>query len=67
MKKWSISICLLICTLGAVAQEAMESTAETGGGRIEYFSADQKGWMIAVFTIIIIVIVLRTFRNKPDV
>lgn len=67
MKKWLIS-CLLICgTLIIKAQQAAETIAEQPEVRESWFSNETKWTMVYIFTGAIILIVLRTFRNKPEI
>ena len=63
MKKWlTITLANLIAFV-SLAQETAEETYEPEN----YFSDDMQRIMLIVFAIAVIILVLRTFRNKPEV
>ena len=66
MKKW-LSIALFnFLAFATLAQEVASDTVETGLRR-GYFTNNMKWTMVYIFGGVVILLVLRTFRNKPDV
>lgn len=56
-----------LSSIAAIAQHAADTTSSEPAPLGGYFSNDAKWIMVYVFTFILIIIVLRTFRNKPEV
>ncbi len=62
MKKYILATTLLVFTLVTWAQEAAAETEPVGRS----WSEETKTWLLAAFVVINILLVLRTFRNKPS-
>ena len=66
MKKWISAASAILFSYILTAQEvANEVTSSIGEG--EFFTVKTKWTMVYIFSGILILIVLRTFRNKPEV
>ena len=55
---------LLLLAVAGQAQEVVETGAATEGDTV--WSTDVKIIVLAVFILLNIILVIRTFRNKPD-
>ena len=67
MKKWITTFLLVVATFILKAQETAEVVGEEIPQDGNWFSSASKWTMVYVFSAIIIIIVLRTFRNKPEI
>ena len=61
MKKYLLSFLTMMTSVMLVAQEEAAESGRTS------FSDDTKWNLVYVFAIVIAVLVIRTFRNKPTV
>ena len=63
MKKWFVTLVISITSVCAWAHNSAQESAEYVG----FFDYTKRWWMVAIFTVLVIIIVLRTFRGKPEV
>ena len=67
MKKWITTFVFVVTTVVLKAQQTVEAAREEIPEDGSWFSSASKWTMVYVFSAIIIIIVLRTFRNKPEI
>ena len=67
MKRAFYSVVAFLITMTAMAQEEPAKEVQRSGSSMQdLISTDVKMWMLLSFTAIVVWLVMRTFRNKPE-